>query len=221
MTEPAKIITALKPTQRDPTRVMIRVGKQVMATLPRKVVEDLQIAVGMAWTEALAANVEQAVDEDKAYRYALNALARRAMSMGDMRDRIRRRGHSNVVAEQVVEHLVQRGWLDDEQFGRAYIEQLRSQKPAGPRLIAYKLRQKKLDANLIQRLIQDSGDAEADAAGARRLAEQKLRSTTMRKADPASRKRRLWSMLARRGFTPDVIMSVMREVTGLRDDESD
>ncbi|MHB1155699.1 MAG: regulatory protein RecX [Phycisphaerales bacterium] len=213
----AKTITALRPTQRDPTRVMIRVGGKVVATLPRKVVDDLHIAVGVAWTESLAASVAQAVDEDKAYRYALNALARRAMSTGDMRDRIKRRGHDDAAAMRVVERLVERGWLNDEQFGRAYIEQLRSQKPAGPRLLAFKLRQKKVEAKLIARLLGEGDASHDDLPGARRLAEQRLRGSTLRRCDPATRKRRLWGALARRGFTPDVIMRVLRDLPGLRD----
>lgn len=217
MNQPVQTISALKPTQRDPTRVMIRVGGKVVATLPRKVVDDLRVAVGVAWTESLAASVAQAVDEDKAYRNALNALARLAMSTGDMRDRIKRRGHSDAVAQQVVEHLIERGWLDDEKFGRTYIEQMRSQKPAGPRLLAFKLRRKKIDPKLIDRLLAEGSDSHDDAAGARQLAEQRLRSSTLRRCDPATRKRRLWGVLARRGFTPDVIMRVMRDLPGLRD----
>lgn len=215
MTEPT--VTKLQPTKRDPGRVMIRVDGAVKATLPREVVERLGVAVGDVWSEAAAGRVAEAVDADKAQRYALNALGRRALSAGELADRIRRRGHAPQVAEAVVREMVDKRFIDDEAYGRSVIRAERSRRPAGPRLLRQKLMQKRLERSLIDRLIREV-EAEQDAvADARRLVESRLRAPSFQRLDAATRQRRLWAQLARRGFDSDAIRAAMRGV----DDEEE
>ena len=52
-------VTALKPTKRDPGRLMIVVDGKVAATLPVPRIMDLDIQVGQVWTPALEAHVEE------------------------------------------------------------------------------------------------------------------------------------------------------------------
>lgn len=209
-------VTKLQPTKRDPTRVMIRVDGAVKATLPRPVVETLGIAVGLAWTEAVEARVAEAVDRDKAERYALNALGRRALSGGELAERIRRRGHGAAVAEAVVQAMRDKRFLDDEAYGRAVIRAERARRPAGSRLLRQKLVQKRLDRSLIDRLIAELEAEQDPVAEARCLVEARLRQPSVQRLDPAARQRRLYAQLARRGFDPDTIRQAMR---GTSDDD--
>lgn len=202
-------VTKLQPTKRDPGRVMIRVDGAVKATLPREVVDRLGIAVGTRWTEAAAERVAEAVDADKARRYAINALGRRALSAGELADRIRRRGHSSEVAAAVVGEMVDKRFIDDEAYGRSVIRAERSRRPAGPRLLRQKLMQKRLDRSLIDQLIRELEAEQDPVADARRLVDSRLRAPTFQRLDPAARQRRLWSQLARRGFAPETIRAAM------------
>lgn len=204
----------LKST-RDPARVSIRVGAKSMGTLARSRVEELGITPGEAWSDELAERVSVAMELDKAQRYALNALARRPLSEGQMRDKLRQRGHGSAAIEQIVSALVERGYLDDEAFGRSAIEAERARKPAGPQLLRYKLMQKKLSSELIDRLVNEADEAYDGVDVARQMAEKKLATSAMQKLDPAARKRRLWGQLARRGFGPDVIRSALEGLDGL------
>ena len=209
-------VTALKPTQRDPTRVMVRLGKRVAATLPREVVADLDIEVGTPWTENLAARIAEAVDFDKALRYCLNALGRRALSSGELVDRMRRRGHGGDVADAVVERLRERRLIDDRAYGESVIRAERARKPVASRFLRAKLRQKRLPAELVDELVRESEGGQDDVAEARKLAEARLRSPTLRKAEAQARRRRLWGILARRGFDSDVIRQAL---AGLLDED--
>lgn len=207
----------LKPS-RDPSRVSIRVGGKSVGTISRTRAEAMGLSNGDEWTDGLAARVADAVAIDKAQRYALNALARRPMSEGQMRERLKRREFSVAVADEIVAALVERGLIDDESFGRHAIEAERRRKAAGGRLLRYKLMQKKLPRDLVDRLV-DEAEAGYDAVDeARALAEKKLATMAMRKLDPAGRKRRLWGLLARRGFGPDVIRSALDPLAGLGDE---
>lgn len=205
-----ELITAIKPTHRNPKRVTIRIGRKVVATLPQSKVEELGLAVGQAWDEALAQQVTQAGMYDKALRQAMNRLNRRAMSRRDLDKKLQGLEYEQAVREQVLDRLTEMKFLDDEAYARALIDATLRRKPAGPQLLRQKLYQKGIDRSLIEKLVGAATDAQDLAPGAVELARKKLRS--MQRLDIDTRKRRLYGLLARRGFNPDTISSVMAEL---------
>lgn len=212
-------VRKLQPTRRDPGRVMIRVGEptaksgRVVATLPRERLAEIGVAVDMAWTDALAERVAAAVDADKAHRYALNALARRALSSGELRDRLRRREHAEAAVEATVERLVGSGLVDDLAYGRAFARQLGRRRPAGPRLLRQKLIQRKLPRPIVEQVVAELEREQDPVADARALLERQLALASVQRLEPRKRDRRLWNLLARRGFDADAIAAAMRAVT--------
>lgn len=214
----AKIITAIKPTQRDANRATVRVGVRgksgkVVATLNIKRINELGLAVGMAWDEALAARVAEMATFDKAMRQAMNRLSRRAMSRRMLDRKLRDLEHTEPVRAAVLARLDEMGLLDDEAFGRALIREAQLGKPAGPALLKKKLFDKGLDHALIDRLVAEAtrdDDEQRDAALT--LARRRAASGSMARLAPEARHRRLYGQLARRGFTPDVIRDVMARI---------
>ncbi len=203
-------ISALQPTKRDPDRLTIKVAGKAVATLNRRYVEDLGLAVGQAWSDELADAVAEMAIYDKAMRDAMRRLARRAMSRGQVRDKLRTLGHGAAVIDRVLARLDELELIDDAAFGRMLIDETRRARPAGPRLLQQKLRQKGLDPELIGRLI-DEAEEHADAdADARALIEKTL--PRLRNCDAPTRRRRLYGVLARRGFDNDVIQRAIEEV---------
>lgn len=207
-------ITRITPTKRDPLRLTLRAGGRVVATLPRDQVEALGLAVGLAWTDELARRIGPAVDCDKAWRYAVRALGRRALSRGELIDRLRRRGHEAKTAEQVVDRLTDKGWLDDAAYGRSVIQAERARKPAGARLLRHKLAAKRVPRDVAERLVDEAEKDHDPVAAARSFAEQRLRSATLQRADAQARKRRLWGQLARRGFDAHTIRQALQPLLG-------
>lgn len=204
-------ITALTPTKRDPSRITVKVDGRAVGTIARARIEELGLRVAMTWDAALAQRVEQAVAVDKAMRDALTRLSRRMLSSGDLRRKLRQRDHDAGVIDETIERLTALELLDDDAFGRALIRETLQRKPAGPKLLRSKLMQKGLQRDLIDRLLSELAPTGEDAvAGAVELIEKKLR--TMANLDDQTRKRRLWGMLARRGFEPDVITQAMAAV---------
>jgi len=203
-------ITAIKPTQRDPNRMTIRIGRKVVATLPMSKVEELGLAVGQDWDEKLADQLEQAGAFDKALRQAMNRLNRRAMSRKDLDKKLYGLGYDGSVREAVLDKLTELNFLNDEDYGRALVDATLRRKPAGPQLLRQKLFQKGIDGSLVEKLVSEATDGQDLAPGAVELARKKL--NTMGRCDPETRRRRMYSLLARRGFNPDTISSVMAEL---------
>ena len=215
---PQEQIVAIRPTQRDANRATVRVGikdsrkkPRVVATLTTRIIADMGLHVGQAWTDELARRVEGGVGLDKAMRAAMARLSRRAMSGWMLRDKLRQLGHSSPVIEQVLERLAELDLLDDEQFGRALVRDTMARKPAGPALLKQKLFQKGIRGALADKLIAEAtadSDQQRDAA----IAFAQKRAVSMASLDAPTRERRLYGQLSRRGFTPDTIRAAMEAV---------
>ena len=211
-------ITAIVSAKRKPGRYVVKVDGRAVATLRERSVADLGLAVDQLWDERLATDVARAAAFDKAYGDAATRLNRRAMSRRQLHDKLRQLGHDRETVDQVMDKLESLRLVDDEALGRELIRQIADARPAGAPLLRSKLMQRGLDHELIDRLLDELAPTSEQAAeGAAELARKKLR--TMTRLDPNTRKRRLWSMLARRGFDSDTIQAAMADLDGL--DEMD
>lgn len=204
--DPTRVITALRPTKREPTRFAVFVGRRRVATLPFDRIKALELAVGDVFDDSTAWRVAEAAAYDKAMRDAMRVVGRRMIGAAELAERLTtRRGHDADVVRRVLEALVERKLLDDEAYGRAVIEQLLRRKPAGRPLLEHKLIARRLPAELVRRLLDEVDGRTDPVAEARRLIEPKLRSGAFRRLDAPARRRRLSAALARRGFDAEVI----------------
>ena len=216
--EQAEVILELRPTQRDENRATVRVGikdskkkPRVVATLTSRIIADMGLHVGQAWTADLARQVEGGVGLDKAMRSAMRRLSQRSMSGWMLRDKLKTQGHEHVVIDAVLERLAELDLLNDEQFGRALVRDTMARKPAGPALLKQKLFQKGIRGALADKLIAEATadqDAQQDAA----ITFARKRAGSMASLDKATRERRLYGQLARRGFDPDTIRTAIEVV---------
>jgi regulatory protein len=211
-------ITAMTPAKRDPTRLVIKVDGKIVGRLSQSIAYDMGLQIDLPWDDALAAKVERAVAYDGAMKAALQRLNRRALSASQLRRKLREKEHDPIAIDQVVARLEELGAIDDEAFGRSLIEGTLQQKAAGPRLLSQKLMQKGLDRKLIDRLIREYAPEPDDAvAAAMDLARKKLRTLT--RFDEQTQQRRLWGLLARRGFESEIINRAVSKL--MNSDEQD
>lgn len=222
-TEEPEEIVAIRPTQRDANRATIRVGRKgasatpgrkkprVVATLTVRRIADLDLHVGLEWTDELAEHVEGSVGIDKAMRSAMSRLSQRSMTGWMLREKLRKQGHEHIVIDQVLERLAELDLLDDEQFGRSLIRDTMARKPAGPALLKQKLYQKGIRGSLADKLIAEA-TADVDEQQEAAIAFAMKKAGAMANLDRVTRDRRLYGQLARRGFSPDTIRSAMEAV---------
>ncbi len=205
--EPGAVVRSIRPSKRDAGRCTISVGapgrRAVGIAIDALAGERLRIAPGDEWTDDLARRVREAVELDRARRDAMGSLSRAPMSRGRLLRKLRDRGYAGDVADAVADDLERIGLLDDRELAAAAARSLVSRRPAGARFIEMKLREKGFDAALAR-------DVAADVLGERDPAEDALALAQKKAAAmPASlerdaRRRRIYGMLARRGFSPEV-----------------
>lgn len=203
-------ITAITPTRRSVERATVRVAGKVVATLSTRRIAELGLEVGQPWDDALAQRVAEAATFDQAMKKAVNRLNRRMLSRRQLDEKLRGLEFEAPVRERVLDRLTELKLLDDEAFGRALVRETMGRRPAGPRLLQQKLFQKGIGRQLADRLIAEAVEPDDQVEQAVLLCRKRLR--TMSRLDATARKRRLYGLLARRGFTPDTIEAAMRAV---------
>ena len=216
-----KTITAITPARSNTRRAVVKVDGKPVATLSLNLIAELGLGVDQLWDEAVAAKVHAAADYDRAYRAATNRLNRRQLSTYQLSQKLSKLGHSGPVLDRVIARLTDLGFLNDYALGQAIIQSIMSRKPAGPRFLRAKLRQRGLPGDLADRLIQETTvDTQTAVDQAATLARHRLK-TMAANLDPAVCRRRLWGLLARRGFDGDTIEQALSQLLQPTDSDCD
>ena len=140
---------------------------------------------------------------------ALNALALRAKSRGELAAQLKRRGIPLDVADDVLDRLQRSGLINDLDFARAWSTSRLNSKKISKRVLAQELRKKEVSDDLIAIALEEiSGEDEYDAA--LQLGQRKARS--LANYETEVRERRITSALARKGYNYGIISRVLREI---------
>ncbi|MFG0245810.1 MAG: regulatory protein RecX [Phycisphaerales bacterium JB052] len=204
-------ITSIRSCPDDPARVSIRVGRQRVGRVLIETKVRHGLEVGTPWTESLAEAMGEELARGNAYRAAIRILTKRAKSSGELRRKLREYKYEADAIEWAIERLTELRVLNDEEYARMVVRSQLSRKPAGRRLLTGKLREKGIDQEIIDRVLDEALEDRDTLSDARKLAQQAARSISDRHA-PEVRVRRITGRLARRGFDFDVIRRVVDEL---------
>ena len=155
-----------------------------------------------------AAAIAEEATISRAYDRALMMLAARGRASGELKRLLIRKGEGAKVVGEVIERLTAAGLLDDDAFARQFARS-KSTSGVSRRRIEQELGRKGVERSVATTAIAETFEEEqVDESVAIDLAvEKKLR--TLAKVDAPTRRRRLYSYLARRGFDVDAINAVM------------
>ncbi|MDB4910408.1 MAG: Regulatory protein recX [Gemmatimonadetes bacterium] len=212
-------ITAITSSARHAGRFEILVDGEVVATLSLDAIERLGVRIGVAYTESLANRVTVEAAALHTFDRALAMLAARPRAARDLERMLVRKGEPAEHVAAAVERLISLGILDDAQFARQFIRAKISGAGLSRRRLQSELWRRGvardvIDAALAEVLVEDEVDEDAQIA---QVAAKKLR--TLRSADPAAARRRLYAFLARRGYDGSAIRRVMDALPANGEDE--
>ena len=198
------IITAIEPSQRRAGRYVVVVDGKPAATVDIETIERLSLGTGKTYDRVQAA-VEQDAAALHTFDRALSMLAARGRSSHELRRQHICKGEVAEHVDAAIARLLANGLLDDAAFAR----QLARSRVLGPGHSRRRLQQEMFKRG-VDRDVADSAIAEVfeedsvdEDAIVERVARKKLRS--LARLDPDTRKRRLYSFLARRGYDADDI----------------
>jgi regulatory protein len=94
------------------------------------------------------------LNEQKLLEYAMSALGRRALSAGELRDRLNRRAENPNDATVVMAKLKEYGYLDDHRFAESYANARMENQGLGRQRVLRDLRQRRVAAAVAERAVE-------------------------------------------------------------------
>lgn len=210
-------ITAISQQARDKNRVNVSVDGKYRFSLDIFQVGELGLRVGREYSEEELAQLEEESQFGKLYGRALEYSMVRPRSIKEMRDYlwrktrstkrripktgeiIERPGVSQVVADRVLERLIDKKYLDDEKFARFWVENRFMKKGTSLRRLQLELSQKGVDKETSERIIAESARSD-DLEIAKIIAKKQSRYPDRQK---------FMQYLVRQGFSYDDVKAAL------------
>lgn len=165
--------------------------------------------------------LDASVDPESAARtILLNKLTGQPRTRAELAGTLAERGIPDEVADKVLERFGEVGLIDDAAFAAAWVESRHTGRGLARRALAHELRHRGVDDQVVRDAV-DELDPDRETATARELVRRKLRTMKV-PADRAGRQsviRRLLGMLARKGYSAGLAMTVIREELAASDEE--
>jgi len=210
MTTHSKLITALEPDPHHPGSVRVLVDGRPYCTVHQEAVPEAGLAVGQPWDDERSRLAGQAADQEGAWRALLRALERRSFAIGEMRRRLRQKGHPPEAVEHAIARARRARLLDDAEFARRFVES-RSARGRGPARLRLDLRGLGVDEGVINEALAAQWSEPADVLKlAASLAERRARQLGDLPAHV--KRRRLLAYLGRRGFSGEGVARLVQRL---------
>lgn len=199
-------ITSIQVQVKNPNRYSVFVEGTYAFSLSAGALLESKLVNGQELTEADIRGFKKLSAEDKAFNLALAYVARRMRSVGELHDYFKRKDYAPELAEQILFKLKKLGFVDDMEFARRWAENRRSLKATSIKKLRLELRQKKVENDIIQNVLEED---ETDERLVLRGLVEKKRKLTKYRDDP----QKLMRYLASQGFSYDDIKSVLADIT--------
>jgi regulatory protein len=170
-----------------------------------------QLTAGTVITPAQVAELEEESARFQCREDATRLLAMRQHSVGELRLKLRRKGHDRAITDDVVRSFKRQGILDDAQYAQLLAEQLISRKPCGKGYLMAHLQRRQIDRSLAE-------DVAAMVLSDYRYEDLALQALRRRwpgyaKFDLETARRKAYTYLARRGFTHEAARAAFDQLT--------
>lgn len=140
--------------------------------------------------------------------YAL--LRQRPRSEHEIRERLKLKGYSDAVTEEIIELLKKAGDIDDARFAGLWVESRMSMNPAGDVVLKHELRAKGVSDTIIEATLTEKADKYDEYEVAFSMA--KERFERFKKLDRPKAMKRVYDFLLRRGFKYDTVRRIIENL---------
>jgi len=199
-------ITDLKPGVRRPERVNVFLDGKFAFSLDLTQVLEAKLKVGLEIDADRRAELERASDFGKLYTRTLEWVLMRPRSIKETREHLwlkrcqKSYSYTDEDIEIVIGRLTQKGYLNDQNFARWFVENRNVKKGTSLRRLRQELSAKGIDGALIDELLTETG--RSDEAEIKKIIAKRAQKTTPEK---------LIAYLVRQGFPYDLSRSLVLE----------
>jgi regulatory protein len=144
-------------------------------------------------------------EAERAIDLAYRAVARRDLTVAELRTRLERKHVPPEAIDEAVAELEETGFLDDARYARQFAEDKRELEQWGTDRIAKDLRRRGIAPQLIDAAV-STHDRDSELRTALLLLKQRYKEAPRDDRD----RDRAWQMLVRRGYSPDLAYDAIR-----------
>lgn len=198
------VITALEIQKRNKKRVSVFIDEEYAFSVSLD--EGAKLRKGQVVSDAEIAALTNEAAITVATDSAARLLAVRPRSAYEIRQNLAKKEIAPAVIDAALERLTAFGYIDDRAFADLWVRDRLTYKPTSPRALRFELRQKGIANNIIDEVLGDL-DAEDSAYRAAQAQERRLRGTERREFQS-----KMGAFLQRRGFTYEVVRTVIRRL---------
>jgi len=146
---------------------------------------------------------------EKARAYAFLLLKFRLRSENELLVRLKQKGFSDTIAKNTVDFLKDKEFIDDRVFAKGWVAS-RIKRPFGIRRIKQELLSKGLDKGVIDDSLAQAKKDYSEEQIVSQLAQQRF--SRLKNIEPQKAKARVYAYLLRRGFSPDVVSEIIKQL---------
>jgi regulatory protein len=209
-------ITAVQRQQKKRTRVSIEVDGAYYGSLDDIVWVRSGLKVGDALTENAWADMRGRQEAQAAMDRALNLLATRPRGTMELKRLLTDKGFPAEIVENTAARLIVLGYLNDEEYASLLVRDRALRKGEGKRAISAELKRQGIDEETITEAMERySREEELDIA--LKQAQKALRASS-HEEDNRKLRAKVYASLARRGFSSELIHTVLNRLFSAESD---
>ena len=212
------VVTAIREHPRRRGRFVIEIDAKDVAVVGMETIAELALSVGAQMAPAAMRALAIADRRIALLDRALNLLSVHARSQKDLKQRLRRTEAAPDDIDWALARLVALGYLDDAAYARQ-LARARISSGASKRRIHDELYRKGVGREIATEAVDAVlSEVDTDEYGAAVAAARK-RASSLSRIDAATRRRRLYAFLVRRGYEFDVVRRVVNDVLNEGNDD--
>ncbi len=196
-------ITDIKQQVKRKDRYSIFIDGKYSFALSESGLLNSGLAIGQEFSKQELERLEKVSVEDKAVYRALDLIARRPRSEGELRDYLKRKKYTDEEIVKILNTLSIKGYINDKDFARRWVESRRLLKPISIRRLRLELRQKRVADEIVNEALESDETNEPEVL--KELIEKKQKQTRYRD------KQKLTQFLLRQGFNYSDIKLALEE----------
>ncbi|HUC87645.1 MAG TPA: RecX family transcriptional regulator [Candidatus Binatia bacterium] len=198
-------VTSISPLVRRRDRFAIFVDGKFSFALSQTALLESKLVNNQEVDSSSLRKLKKLAQTDKTYLNALRYASFRTRSTWELADYLKRKQVDEVSSKKILERLTKLGLLNDENFAKIWVDNRRRLKPSSERRLKLELRQKHVDAQIIQKVLETS--ELDDKATIKQLIIKKRRQTKY-----LNDELKLAQYLSRQGFNYDDIKTVLSDL---------
>jgi len=204
-------ITAIKVNKKRPNRRSIFIDGQFAFTVSEGIFFQHNLEEGGELSDKQIKELTTADEFDKAKQAAVNLLSFRPRSIKEVSNRLIHKGWNKDLADRVTGELVDKGYLNDEEFAAIFARDKAKNKCLGPVALKSEL----IKTGVAQKIIEQTIEAVYSKYPADELIQRLMKKRGIDLDVPLVKKekQRFINLLKRKGFTWDQMESVVRNLS--------